>query len=165
MTVNVKLDSPNGHLRPTHGPSAGVCSRVVTMEKRSRDNLRELVTGKSDDALYDAIGSDFESLLDEVFEAMAGAFVPERAGDASGVVQWNIGTPQGIRCYQLAFESGRCQARRGDRDARVTLTALLPDFLRIAAGQLDPMEAYFKRAMTASGDLLFAKRQEAWFER
>lgn len=138
---------------------------VVTGEQRTRQQLQTMVAGKDDDGIYAQVGNDVEGVLRDVFDAMVAAFAADRSADASGVVQWNIGTPRGILSYQLVIGEGRCEARKGDGPARVTLNALLPDFLRITAGQLNPMEAYMKRTLTVSGDILFAQRQEAWFDR
>lgn len=128
--------------------------------------VRKFVEGGDEGALWDALdATGVDGVLDDVFEAMASAFVAARAGDARGVVQWDVGTHRGVRTYQLVIADGRCVVARGVAHApRVTLAALLPDFLRIVSGRLNAMQAYMQRQLVASGDVLFAKRQEDWFD-
>ncbi len=129
--------------------------------------VRHFLESGDEGALWDALEvASVDAVLDDVFDAMAAAFLPARAGDARGVVQWDVGTPRGVRTYQLAIGDGRCVVGRGAAaPASVTLSALLPDFLRIVSGRLNAMQAYMQRQLVASGDVLFAKRQEDWFER
>ena len=132
----------------------------------SRQALLELVSGRQDGEIYDALdGVGIERALDQVFEGMARAFVPARAGDARGVIQWDIGTPRGTLSYQVVIADGRCEVARGAGEPpRVRFFALLADFLRIVAGERDPMQAYFQRTLAASGDLWFGQQQRMWFE-
>ena len=132
----------------------------------SRQGLLELVSGKQDGEIYDELDAvGVERALAQVFEGLARAFVPERAGAARGVIQWDIGTPRGTVSYQIVVGDGRCEVARGSsQPPRVRFFALLADFLRIVAGERDPMQAYFQRTLAASGDLWFGQQQRAWFE-
>jgi hypothetical protein len=132
----------------------------------SREALVRLVHGKDDGEIYDELAAfGLQRALDQIFDGMARAFVPERAGAARGIVQWDIGTPRGTVSYQLVIADGRCEAVAGGPDApRVRFFALLADFVRIVAGERDPMQAYFQRTLAASGDLWFGQQQRAWFE-
>jgi len=139
---------------------------VNSPDLSSRQALLELVSGKDDGAIYDELAAvGMERALDQVFEGMARAFVPERAGAASGIIQWDIGTPRGTLSYQLLVGEGRCEVARGSgAPPRVRFFALLADFLRIVAGERDPMQLYFQRTLAASGDIWFGQQQRAWFE-
>lgn len=64
--------------------------------------LRELLHA---DGVDDKVVAEFvraagvDDVLDRIFGLMGGRFVPEKAGDGAGSVQWNVKTPDGPRTY------------------------------------------------------------------
>lgn len=126
--------------------------------------LAALADQRDQTALYRALDEiGVETALDDLFEELGGRFDPARARGQAGTLQWNLATPGGVRSRQLVIENDRCRAQRGGATPSVVLYALVPDFLRIATGRVSAMQAYMARTITASGDLLFARRADGWF--
>ena len=132
----------------------------------SRDELAAMIEGKSDDEINAAVaGLGTDQVLGQIFEHMAKeAFRPDRAGNQSAVVGWDITGPEGTHSYQLKIADGACNAVSGSAEpARVTLGMALPDFLRFITGKLDGMQAFMTGKLKLSGDMMFAQSMQAWF--
>ncbi|MFT3925266.1 MAG: SCP2 sterol-binding domain-containing protein [Myxococcales bacterium] len=107
-----------------------------------------------------------EAALDAVFNGMAAAFRPERAGRRELVIQYDIGTPRGTLNYQVALRGGACRAERGSATrAEILISLSLPNFLRLVMGNLRPTLAYLTGKLKISGDLILGAQVEDWFER
>jgi len=131
----------------------------------SRDELAALIEGKSDDEINAGVAErGTEKVLSQIFEYMAGRFQPERAGNQSAVIGWDVTSPEGTHSYQLKVADGACTVVQGNAEpARVTLGMALPDFLRFLTGQLDGMQAFMTGKLKLSGDMMFAQSMQAWF--
>ena len=129
--------------------------------------LAALLEGRSDQEINDAVkamGTD--SAIEKVFEGMTKAFLVDKAKGQSAVIQWDIKGPDGPVTYQVKVADGKCAVAKGTPDpARVTLTASLPDFLRIITGKLNGQQAFFTGKLKLSGDMMFAVTQENWFDK
>ncbi len=128
-------------------------------------DLLKMIDGRSDAEIlsrFSELGVD--SALDRVFDGMVEAFLPDRAGKDSAVIQWDLMTPDGPRVYQLVVANGKCT---WNRDAlsqpRVSLKIAVPDFLRLITGKLGGLQAFFQGKLKVGGDVLFAQQQEKWF--
>ncbi|HZT65929.1 MAG TPA: SCP2 sterol-binding domain-containing protein [Acidimicrobiales bacterium] len=129
-----------------------------------RESLAKLLEGLSDDDINAAVGPTVDQVLDQVFDGMRQAFVPERAAGQAAVVQWDISAPDGTKTYQFKVADGACEVVKGAAEsARVTLGLSLPDFLRFVAGQLDGMQAFMGGKLRLSGDMMFAQSMQSWF--
>jgi len=131
----------------------------------SRDELAAMIEGKTDDEITAGVAErGTEKVLAQIFEYMAGRFQPERAGNQSAVIGWDITSPEGTHSYQLQVADGTCTAVAGNAEpARVTLGMALPDFLRFLTGKLDGMQAFMTGKLKLSGDMMFAQSMQAWF--
>ena len=132
----------------------------------SREELAAMIEGKSDEEIsagVSELGTD--KVLAQIFEHMAkDAFRPERAGNQSAVVGWDITSSEGTHQFQLKVADGACTAVPGAPEpARVTLGMALPDFLRFITGKLDGMQAFMTGELKLSGDMMFAQSMQAWF--
>jgi putative sterol carrier protein len=129
--------------------------------------LGALIQGKSDGEINDAVESmGAESALAKVFEGMTKAFLPDKAKGQAAVIQWDIKLPKDAVSYQISVSDGKCAFTKGTPDkAKVTLTAALPDFLRVITGQLAGQQAFFTGKLKLSGDMMFAMTQENWFDK
>ena len=68
--------------------------------------------------------------------------------------------------YQLKIGGGTCEVVKGRADPpRVTLTLALPDFLRLVAGKLPPVEAFMTGKLKLQGDVMIATAMQVWFPR
>jgi putative sterol carrier protein len=131
----------------------------------SRDELSAMIEGKSDDEINAGVADrGTEKVLGQIFEYMAGRFQPDRAGNQSAVIGWDITSPEATHSWQLKVADGTCTAVSGNADAaRVTLGMALPDFLRFLTGQLDGMQAFMTGKLKLAGDMMFAQSMQAWF--
>lgn len=132
-------------------------SRVLNQLKGRSD--RDILS-----SIEDAGGAD--SALELVFQGMVDAFVPERARGQDAVIQYDIATPRGTVSYQVQVKGGSCRAERGaSATPRVKLALSLPNFLRLAMGNLGPTQAFLMGKLKLSGDMLLSAQLEGWFAR
>jgi putative sterol carrier protein len=131
----------------------------------SRDELAAMIEGKSDDEINAGVAErGTEKVLSQIFDYMAGRFQPERAGNQSAVIGWDITSPEGTHSYQFNVADGACTVVQGNPEpARVTLGMALPDFLRFLTGKLDGMQAFMTGKLKLTGDMMFAQSMQAWF--
>ena len=131
----------------------------------SREELAAMIEGKSDDEINAGVGElGTEKVLNQIFDYMAGRFQPDRAGNQSAVIGWDITSPEGTHSYQFNVADGACTVAQGNAEpARVTLSMALPDFLRFLTGQLDGMQAFMTGKLKLTGDMMFAQSMQAWF--
>jgi alkyl sulfatase BDS1-like metallo-beta-lactamase superfamily hydrolase len=131
----------------------------------SREELAAMIDGKSDDEINAGVAErGTEKVLGQIFEYMAGRFQPDRAGNQSAVIGWDVTSPEGTHSWQLKVADGTCTVASGNAEAaRVTLGMALPDFLRFLTGQLDGMQAFMTGKLKLSGDMMFAQSMQAWF--
>lgn len=119
--------------------------------------LRQAVSGQDDAALLafaENLGG-IEGFLDLTFEGMRQALDPSRAQD--GVIGWELRDGDRTFSYVVSIEGGTLRwERREPTDARVTLAMQVPTYIRLVAGDLDPMQAFMQGAIQLRGDMLFA---------
>lgn len=89
-----------------------------------------------------------------------------RAG-AEATVRWRItdATGEETDVYEVVFAGESCRTHRGARsdEVRLTITIERTELLRLVTGTSDPMQAYFKRRLGLSGDLIFAAKLVSMF--
>ena len=130
-----------------------------------RAELAALIEGRSDEEITRGVEErGVEGVLDDVFQGMVEAFLPDKAAGQSAVVQYDVTVAGKPHTYQLKIAGGKCELVKGRADAaRVTLTLALPDFLRLVAGKLPPVQAFMTGKLKLSGDMMFAQSMQAWF--
>ncbi|MFC0037728.1 SCP2 sterol-binding domain-containing protein [Actinomadura rayongensis] len=105
-----------------------------------------------------------ERLLDRVFDLMAGHFVAARAGNESGVVQWNVRVDGTEHVYHVVVENGTATRHSGPADKpRVTLTLTAADLLRLCAGKLSGVQAVMSGKIKLAGDMMWGAKLPGWF--
>ena len=121
--------------------------------------------GHSDDEITKAaeeLGVD--TLLDQVFDGMQQAFQPDKAAGQNAIVQWDVSAPDGTHSRTVHIADGTCKVESGAAESpRLTLTLVLPDFLRFVAGELDGMQAFMSGKLKLGGDIMLAQTMQAWF--
>jgi hypothetical protein len=107
------------------------------------------------------------AVLGMIFFGMPRYFNRGSAKDVDATVRWRItGRPDGgADTWDLAIQNGRCRVSRGESgaDPRLTITADAAEFVRLATGNSDPMQAYFRGAIKLGGDIMLAARLQALF--
>lgn len=106
-------------------------------------------------------------LLEAIFRQMPRHVDRDQASGMSSAIRWCItGRRDGAEdIYQLDFKDGGCFLRRGPSgpDPQLTITLDGADFLRVAAGTLDPMQAYFKGQIKLAGDVMLGAKMASLF--
>ena len=130
-----------------------------------RAELAALIEGRSDEEITRGVEErGVESVLDGVFQGMADAFLPDKAAGQSAIVQYDVTVAGQPHTYQLKIGGGRCEIVKGRADTpRVTLTLALPDFLRVVAGKLPPVQAFMTGKLKLQGDMMIATAMQGWF--
>jgi putative sterol carrier protein len=130
-----------------------------------REQLAELVEGRSDEEINEFVSAaGVDTVLDQIFDGMKEAFLPEKTAGQSALVQWDIAAPDGTRSYQFKVDDGACSVAQGAGDSpRVTLGLNLADFVRFVSGSLDGMQAFMSGKLKLTGDMFFAQTMQTWF--
>lgn len=128
--------------------------------------LAALIEGHSDQEINAALQVvGFKNALDKVFEKMPEAFLPEKAGSQSAVIQYDVTSPEGKHSYQVKVADGRCTIAEGPAEKpRVTLALAAPDFLRLVTGKLNGQMAFMQGKLKLGGDMIFAITMQTWFK-
>ena len=132
---------------------------------KARQELAASLEGRSDDEIVKGVEAQgVDTVLRQIFDGMAQAFLPEKAGAQSAVIQYDVTAAGKTHTYQLTCGGGTCRAVPGAASpARVTLTLSLPDFLRLVSGKLNGMQAFMAGKLKLGGDMMFAQVMQGWF--
>lgn len=127
--------------------------------------LAKVIGGAGDAKLERRFGSQVAQRV--MFTAMARRFRPEAAGRFQGAIAYELTRPATgappIR-WTVQVAGGRARARPGGaEDAKLTLGFQLADFIRIAAGELDPVVPVLQGRATVKGDFGLAARLPQMF--
>ena len=127
--------------------------------------LAAQLEGRSDEEILKGVEAEgVGTVLDQAFRGMAEAFMPEKAAGQSAVVQYDVNAAGTVHSFQLKIAGGKCEVARGvTGPARVTLALQLPDFLRIVAGKLAPVQAFMTGKLKIQGDVMLATAMQTWF--
>jgi putative sterol carrier protein len=131
-----------------------------------REQLAELVEGRSDEEINEFVSATgVDTVLDQIFDGMKEAFLPDKAAGQTALVQWDIAAPDGTRSYQFKVDNGACSIVKGAAESpRVTLGLSLADFVRFVSGKLEGMQAFMAGKLKLTGDMFFAQTMQTWFD-
>ena len=106
-------------------------------------------------------------ILDGIFWQMPKQLDRERAAGVRSSVRWRItGRADGaVDTYQLEIENGNCRVIHGPSGPvpQLTITVDGAEFLKLASGNSDPMQAYFKGRIVLAGDIMLAAQVASLF--
>lgn len=101
-------------------------------------------------------------VLDAIFWQMPQHFDAKQAKDVKATIEWRITGrgDGGVDTYQVTVAHGGCHARRGavDPSPRLTISLDAAEFLRLATGNSNPMQAYLKGRIKLAGDIMVAAK-------
>lgn len=99
----------------------------------------------------------------ESFETMVTLFNPNAAAGLNKTFQWNVsGDEAGV--YALKVENGTVELVKGGVEKPdVTFNVSDKDWLAIAEGKLDPMNAFMSGRVKLTGDMMLAMRVQNLF--
>jgi putative sterol carrier protein len=105
-------------------------------------------------------------ILDGIFWQMPRYLDSKRAAGINASIRWQITRgDERPDTYELQIANGRCKVVRAPRavESRVTITVDGAEFLRLATGASDPMQAYFKGRVRLAGDIMLAAKLASLF--
>jgi alkanesulfonate monooxygenase SsuD/methylene tetrahydromethanopterin reductase-like flavin-dependent oxidoreductase (luciferase family) len=115
------------------------------------------VRRRSDRQLERLLGSAPAMKL--VFKGMERAFVPQKAGDFAGEVQYEFSGPNGGRNWIVRIADGRVTTGPGKSSQPVvTFRTSIPIFARIASQEVHPAKAMIEGDLEVQGDFELAAR-------
>jgi hypothetical protein len=119
--------------------------------------LAPFVRGKSDAEIDAMFGTD--DAMKMIFAGMEASFVPARAQDFRGDVQYELVVDGTVRTWVVSIDGTSARATEGTVvSPRVKIRTTLADFLRTVAGELNAGLAYMEGKLVVSGDLAAAGR-------
>jgi hypothetical protein len=108
-------------------------------------------------------------LLAAIFGQMSRRIDPKRAARLEAVVRWHIVGEAGdehVDTFDLVLAGGNSRIVRPSSDptnARLTITVTAVDLVRLATGNSDALDAFFRGRVRLRGDFLLAARLAALF--
>jgi len=134
--------------------------------QKRRQELAATLEGRSDEEITQGVvAQGADTVLGQIFAGMVEAFLPQKAGSQSAVIQYDINVGGTVHSYQLKIAGGKCELVKGAAGpARVTLALQAPDFLRLVTGKLNGMQAFMTGKLKLTGDMMFAQVMQGWFE-
>lgn len=107
-------------------------------------------------------------ILDGIFWQLPKTLNSEAAIGVRSTIRWCItGRADGGQdIYQLEIDNGRAWTTHGTAGAepRLTISMDAVEFLRLASGNSDPMQAYFKGRIQMTGDIMVAAKLAQLFK-
>lgn len=124
--------------------------------------LRALARGASDARLERWFGSRIVQRA--IFTAMARGLDPQAAGEFEGAIVYELRGAGAASSWTIEVRDGRAATRRGGAGgASITIRMGVADFVRVAAGLLDPAVPLLQARASISGDLALAVRLPEMF--
>lgn len=137
-------------------------------------NIAEMTAGEFIALVHDSsdeeVRATFQKVgaadaLDRIFAMMSDYYRPERAGDVDATVQWRINDGVEDHHYVIHFTPQACETRSGTvENPRTTVSTDIVRFARIVSGQANPARLLMTRKLKASGDVLFARKIDGFFD-
>jgi putative sterol carrier protein len=118
-----------------------------------------LIKSTPDSKISEIMASDARGkILDEVFNRMPTLFRADKAGDAQAVIHWIITGPNGAsNTYETVIENGACTVTTEPaREPKLAMTMDAVTFLKVVAGDGNPMMLFMTGKIKAKGDLALA---------
>ena len=129
--------------------------------------LAEMIKDLSDEELktqITQIGED--EVLNEIFNRMPEAFLPEKAQGVTASIQYDITTDDGVKSWTVTVDNGTCTTSQGPADnPRITLQLGIVDFVRLIFGQAEGPQLFMSGKLKLQGDMMFAMQMQTYFDR
>jgi len=105
------------------------------------------------------------SEVKELMEAMPGAFLPAKAGNAKALIQLDlVGDDAGKWLIDIANQ--QCQVREESAtNPDVTVTVDAGDFVALYKNRLNPIQAFMSGKIKVSGNVGMVMQLLNWFDR
>lgn len=140
---------------------------MAELPRQLADRLARLVRGVPDERLEQVLRTPVRRIvLDAIFWQMPQQLDRRGATGVDATVRWVLTGrgDGGFDVYDLVISEGRGRISRSGRHVpRLTITLGAAELVRLASGGLDPMQAYFKRRLQLSGDIILAAKLTGLF--
>ena len=151
-----------GRLKPQQR-LASTRRQLAAAPVQAADGLARLVRRTPPEGIERIMRTPVRRLvLDAIFWQLPQHFDRTHSSGVSATIEWRITgrSDGGVDTYQVTVADGSCRARRGagDPSPRVTISLDAAEFLRLATGNSDPMQAYFKGRIKLAGDIMVAAK-------
>lgn len=101
--------------------------------------------------------------ISQVFPAMVGRLIPEKAEGINAIIQFDLSGDNG-GLYWLRIADGKAEAGEGAAEnPKMTLKAAADDFYNVVNGQLNPTQAVFTGKLKIEGDMSLAMKFTTMF--
>jgi putative sterol carrier protein len=101
----------------------------------------------------------------QVVEAMPGYFIPEKAGNTKGTIQFDLSGADTGKWY-IKIADGAATSGQGEVESpNLTMLADSSDFVKIFTGGLDPTAAFMAGKLKIKGDMGLAMKMQTMFRR
>ncbi len=142
--------------------------RLAAAPAQVGEGVSRLVRDAPDDRLDQLMRTPVRRVvLDGIFWQMPRFLDRQRAARVTASVRWCITGrgDGGADTYDLEIIDGRCRVIRGQAsiDPRLTITVDGAEFVRLATGNSDAMQAYFSGRVSLAGDVMFAAKLTSLF--
>jgi alkanesulfonate monooxygenase SsuD/methylene tetrahydromethanopterin reductase-like flavin-dependent oxidoreductase (luciferase family)/putative sterol carrier protein len=153
--------SPQDEPRPAYAEAAD-----GSLGDRARAAVESAFTsfvhGRSDEQLDRFVGTGPGLRL--IFKGMENAFVPHAARGFKGEIFYDLRASRGPQPWTVSIDGERAVAEpRAASSPALTLRAEVPVFVRVVAGDLDPMRAMMDERLVVEGDFALAGRLDEIF--
>ncbi|MQY11599.1 hypothetical protein SRB5_17180 [Streptomyces sp. RB5] len=106
---------------------------------------------------------DVDERLDLVFSLFRASFRADRTHGRSGVFQFEIDTPAGVRYRCVSVADGHCTASDVAPAPNAVIAVDLADLVALSVGGLKGTDAFLGGRLKISGDVVFAMNWIEWF--
>lgn len=142
--------------------------RLGAASEQLTEGVAHLVRDSSETRLERLMRSPLRRpMLETIFWQMPRHVDPDRARGTRSSIRFCItGRPDdGVDVYQLEIADEAARVVRDPRgpDAQLTITVGAAEFLRLATGNSNPMQAYFAGRISLTGDIMLAARLATLF--
>ena len=148
--------------------AAKIRRQLTAASEQLSERVAQFVRDSSETRLERLMRSPLRRvLLEAIFWQMPQHVEPNRARGMRSSIRWRIsGRPDGgVDVYQLEIADEACRVEHNPAgpDAQLTITVDGAEFLRLATGNSNPMQAYFAGRVALSGDIMLAARLATLF--